>query len=72
MGSPGADLLISPFLSISRYWINTTASCSIAIATVFDTAVWYYVKDLVIFDKRKKQETADEDNQEGEGQEKRN
>lgn len=32
--------------------MNTTASTSIAIATLFDVAVWYYCKDLVIFDKK--------------------
>lgn len=47
-----------------RHWLNTTASVSIAIATVFDLAVWYYVKDLVIFDKKIK-ETASE---EGDGE----
>lgn len=34
--------------------MNITASSSIAIATVFDIAVWYYVKDLVVFDKKEK------------------
>lgn len=34
--------------------MNTTASVCIAVATVFDLAVWYYCKDLVIFDKKKK------------------
>lgn len=30
-----------------------TASASIAIATVFDLLVWYFAKELVIFDKKK-------------------
>lgn len=34
-----------------RYWINITGSASVAIGILFDLRVWYYAKDLVIFDK---------------------
>lgn len=42
-----------------------TASASIAIATIFDLLVWYYAKNLVIFDKKK--EDAKEEKGEDEG-----
>lgn len=37
--------------------MNTTASISIGIATLFDLAVWYYAKDLEIFDVKQESST---------------
>ncbi|XP_030370768.1 solute carrier organic anion transporter family member 74D [Scaptodrosophila lebanonensis] len=37
-----------------RYTLNFTAAVFIAIGAIFDTGVWYYVKDLKIFDEEVK------------------
>lgn len=44
-----------------RYLLNFTAAFFVALGTIVDVGVWYYVKDLKIFDdedesKRKKDE----------------
>lgn len=39
----------------SRYTLNITASVFIAIGALFDLGVWYYVKDLKIFDEEVKE-----------------
>uniref|UniRef100_A0A1B0CRW9 Solute carrier organic anion transporter family member n=1 Tax=Lutzomyia longipalpis TaxID=7200 RepID=A0A1B0CRW9_LUTLO len=35
-----------------RYFLNSVTSLSIAVAVVFDIIVWYYVRDLVVFDEK--------------------
>jgi organic anion transporter 5A len=35
-----------------RYTMNLLAALSVAIGTMFDVGVWYYVKDLKIFDEK--------------------
>lgn len=42
-----------------------TASASIAIATIFDLLVWYYAKNLVIFDKKKEDAKGEKGEDEG-------
>lgn len=39
-----------------RYNLNLFASGFVAIGTLLDVAVWYYVKDLKIFDEKVKEE----------------
>lgn len=39
-----------------RYLLNLTAAVFVAVGTLFDVGVWYYVKDLKIFDEEVKQE----------------
>lgn len=36
--------------------MNYIAAAFIAVGTIFDTGVWYYVKDLKIFDEDEKNE----------------
>lgn len=43
---------MNPF---SRYTLNFTAAVFIAIGAVFDLGVWYYAKDLKIFDEEVKE-----------------
>lgn len=33
-----------------RIWLNLIAACFVAIGTLLDAGVWYYAKDLKIFD----------------------
>lgn len=41
--------------SYARYTLNITASVFVAIGALFDWGVWYYVKDLQIFDEEVKE-----------------
>lgn len=52
-------ILISSYIFILinlvlRYLLNTIASGFILLGTLFDAGVWYYVKNLVIFDEEEK------------------
>lgn len=42
-----------------RYTMNFTAAAFVAIGTVFDAGVWYFVKDMKIFDEDIKLEDMD-------------
>lgn len=48
-------LLISFFFPSFRYTLNFTAAVFITLGAVFDFGVWYYVKDLKIFDEEIKE-----------------
>lgn len=41
------------FLSF-RYWMNYIASAFVTVGVLFDAGVWFYVKDLKIFDEKTK------------------
>lgn len=40
-----------------RYFINITATIAVVIGTICDCGVWYFVKDLIIFDKETNDDT---------------
>lgn len=44
-----------------RFVMNFTAVGFVSIGTLFDIGVWYFVKDLKIFDDDNKQEDEDDD-----------
>lgn len=54
----------------SRYILNIVASAFVTLGSLFDIGVWYYVKNLSIFDEEKPNEdnnsaTADNNNKPG-------
>jgi len=51
---------------VLRYWMNFIAAGCVTVGVLFDGAVWYYVKDLKIFDeevKDKELEIADKEDE---------
>lgn len=50
------DRFVFNCFQFNRLTLNTIAAVFITIGTVFDAAVWYYVKNLKIFDDDKPKE----------------
>lgn len=51
---------------LSRIWMNFIAAGFVSVGVLFDAGVWYYVKDLKIFDdevKNKELQMADKEDE---------
>lgn len=52
---------MSSFNIIYRYTVNMIASVFISISVLFDMGVWYFVKNLIVFDDEKANDRNDVD-----------